>query len=214
MTCCGSRQADDPSRGRTMRRQGRWAGRRSYNIAAVPRISRLDRPGRGVAQRRFVGEAGFLAVGEHAVGVRILAGEEGRAAGQAQRVGDEGLVEAQALGADAVQVRRLEGGVAVDAHRTLGVVVGHDEDDVGALRRRARCIRRAAAEPARQRKPDARGAQPLQCASTIECGGHWLSAGSCLSGMTVQVTPGICPARASARHNPADRRPRSRRAVR
>src|SRR3546814_9203897 len=79
-------------------------------------------------QFRLPVESGLLAVGAHAVGVRVLPGEEARPVRQAQRVGDEAKVEAQAFVGDAVEVRRLQDRVAVGAHRRLVVVVGHDED--------------------------------------------------------------------------------------
>src|SRR3546814_12134871 len=47
------------------------------------------------------------------------------------RGGDEAFVEADALVADAVHVRRLQDLVAVDAQRVLLLVVCHDDDDVG-----------------------------------------------------------------------------------
>src|SRR3546814_12067310 len=63
--------------------------------------------------------------------------------------------------------------VAVGAHRRLVVVVGHDEDDVRPPRTRIAHHRwRAAAEPGRQRKPDARGAQAFECVKTVTRSGH------------------------------------------
>src|SRR3546814_10614041 len=70
---------------------------------------------------------------------------------------------------DAVEVRRLQDRVAVGAHRRLVVVVGHDEDHVRPPRTRiAHHRRRAAAEPGRQRKPDARGAKAFECVTTVK----------------------------------------------
>src|SRR3546814_8046117 len=63
--------------------------------------------------------------------------------------------------------------VAVGAQRRLFVVVGHDEDDVRPPRTRIAHHRwRAAAEPGRQRKPDARGAQAFECVTTVKRSGH------------------------------------------
>src|SRR3546814_1996466 len=74
----------------------------------------------------------------------------------ADRGGDETLVEADALVADAVHVRRLQDLVAVDAQRILRLVVRHDEDDVG--RALARLGRRPAGAGLRLRM-DAADAQ-------------------------------------------------------
>ena len=66
----------------------------------------------------------------HAVDVRVLAGQDRRAARRADRVGHEDVVEPHALAGEAVDVRRRVHPRAVGADRVGGVVVRHDEDDV------------------------------------------------------------------------------------
>src|SRR5690606_15025524 len=107
----------------------------------VAGIAQQHRPGDlVVAQAHLLVPARLLAAAGHAVAVRVQPRQVGGAAGRAHRGGDEALVEADALVADAVHVRRLQDLVAVDAQRVLRLVVGHDEDDVGRalgrLRRR------------------------------------------------------------------------------
>ena len=72
----------------------------------------------------------------HAVAVRILPGEQRRAAGRADRVGDERVGEPGAGGGQTVEVRCLVDLRAIGRDRMLGVVVREDEDDVGPHRRR------------------------------------------------------------------------------
>ena len=115
------------------------------------------RPGRGIVQPRLVHEARFLAVGHQAVRVGIEAGQVGRSARQAERIGDERLGEAHASLADAVEVGRLEDRVAVRAQRRLGVIVGHDEHDIRASLAR---LRRRHAAGKRERR--GRAAEPLK----------------------------------------------------
>ena len=83
-----------------------------------------------------------------AVDVVVGAGQDGRAAGRADRVADVAVVQAHALGRDAVDVRRAVDAVAVAADRARGVVVGHDEQDVRALALLAHQGLRSAGRPA------------------------------------------------------------------
>ncbi len=71
----------------------------------------------------------------HAVLVRILAGQEGGAAGGADGVGDEGVGEAGSFVGQAVEVWRLVDLGAVGRDGVLRVVVGEEEEDVRAGRR-------------------------------------------------------------------------------
>ena len=84
----------------------------------------------------FLGDVIALGVerlfeGVDAVLVAVLAGEDGGAAGRADRVGAEAVGEAHAAVGDAVDVRRLVDAAAVGGDGVGGVVVGHDEEDVG-----------------------------------------------------------------------------------
>ena len=65
----------------------------------------------------------------------VLAGEHRGAAGPADRVGHEAAVEPHPLPGQPVDVRRLDqpARVAVGADGLVGMVVGEDEDDVGAI---------------------------------------------------------------------------------
>ena len=67
--------------------------------------------------------------------VAVLAGQDGRAARPADRVGDERIPKDRALVRDAVQVRRRVE-VAVRADGPQRVIVGHDVQDVGFVRSR------------------------------------------------------------------------------
>src|SRR3546814_14613334 len=84
----------------------------------------------------------------------------------ADRGGDETLVEADALVADAVHVRRLQDLVAVDAQRILRLVVRHDEDDVG--RALARLGRRPAGAGLRLRMDAADAQAPRPRAQQLD----------------------------------------------
>jgi len=70
-------------------------------------------------------------VAEDFVDVGEGAGEAGGSGGSAEGVGDEGVCEADAFGGEAVHVGGLQELVAVAAHEGDGLVVGHDEEDVG-----------------------------------------------------------------------------------
>ena len=71
-------------------------------------------------------------VSEDLVDVGEGSSEAGGAGGGAEGVCDEGVCEADALGGEAVHVGRFKEFVAVAAHEGDGLVVGHDEEDVGA----------------------------------------------------------------------------------
>ena len=69
----------------------------------------------------------------HAVEVRVLAGEDRGAARRADRVGGEDARQQRALARQPIEVRRLVDARPVGADRVRRVIVGHDEDDVGAV---------------------------------------------------------------------------------
>ena len=71
-------------------------------------------------------------VSEDLVDVGEGSSEAGGAGGGAEGVCDEGVCEADALAGEAVHVGRFKEFVAVAAHEGDGLVVGHDEEDVGA----------------------------------------------------------------------------------
>ena len=68
-----------------------------------------------------------------AVGGREAAGHPGHAAGRADGSGGEGSGEAGAAGGETVDVGRADLARAVRAGGPGAVIVGHEEDDVGAL---------------------------------------------------------------------------------
>ena len=73
--------------------------------------------------------------GGNAVDMVVGAGEDHGAAGRADRVGAEAVVEAHATVGDTVEVGRAVDAAAVAAHGVRRVVVGHDEEDVGGAGR-------------------------------------------------------------------------------
>ena len=84
----------------------------------------------------FLGDVIALGVerlfeGVDAVLVAVLAGEDRGAAGRADGVGAEAVGEAHAAVGDAVDVRRLIDAAAVGRDGMGGVIVGHDEENVG-----------------------------------------------------------------------------------
>ena len=84
------------------------------------------------------------AEGCDAVNVIVGAGENRSAAGGADRVGAEAVVESHAALGDAVHVWRLVDAAAVAAHRLRRVVVGHDKQNVrplASLHSLLRCVR-------------------------------------------------------------------------
>ena len=76
---------------------------------------------------------GAFRIAPNAVDVRKASGQHGAAGGRAQGVGRKTVVEPRALVADAVEVGRLQDRIAVAAHFVRGVVIGHDEQDIGSL---------------------------------------------------------------------------------
>lgn len=70
--------------------------------------------------------------GVDAVLVTVLTGEDGGAGGGADGVGHEAVGEAGSLGGKAVDVGCAVDAAAVGGDGVGGVVVGHDEQDVGA----------------------------------------------------------------------------------
>ena len=66
------------------------------------------------------------------VPVGVCAGQHGGPARRADGVRDEGVPEEHSLPGEAVEVRGLVDARAVGGDRVSGVVVRHDEDDVGA----------------------------------------------------------------------------------
>jgi len=79
----------------------------------------------------FLGVVEVGADGGDFIYMVVGAGEYGRAAGFAQRVGAEAIIEAHAAVGDAVEVRGFIDLRAIATHRVCGVVVGHDEEYVG-----------------------------------------------------------------------------------
>ena len=67
----------------------------------------------------------------HPVHVGILAGEDGGAARGADGIHRETPVQTKALATDAIQIRGLVDDAAVRTDGVGGVVVRHDEQDVG-----------------------------------------------------------------------------------
>ena len=93
--------------------------------AGLPALSlqRLDEGRQAVVHGR--GQCG------DPVDVVPCAGEDGGAAGRANRVGTEAVVEAHATLRDAVEVGRPVDAAAIATHGVRRVVVGHDEEEVG-----------------------------------------------------------------------------------
>ena len=90
-------------------------------------------------------------VAHDAVVVRVLAGEERRARGAAERVRDEALGEGRpAVAQESPHVRH-------DPHRLDRLVVGHDHDDVRARLRRRRLRGVGSGRHGRSRKEDSGG---------------------------------------------------------
>ena len=105
-------------------------------FAQVP----LAEDGRLVAAGLQVfGEGGQAVVhrrseGGYAVDVVVGAGEHAGAAGGADGVGAEGILEAQAAMGQAIQLRRLVDAAAIGGEGVGRVVIGKDEEEVGSLR--------------------------------------------------------------------------------
>ena len=71
----------------------------------------------------------------HAVEVRILACENRRATGRADRISHEAVREAHPVFGNSINVRRAIYLTAVSADGMRSVIVRHDEDDIGSLLR-------------------------------------------------------------------------------
>ena len=69
--------------------------------------------------------------GGDTVDVVVGAGQDAGPARLAQGVGAEAVVESHPLSSDAVEVGGLVDAAAITAHGVGGVIVGHDEEDVG-----------------------------------------------------------------------------------
>lgn len=63
----------------------------------------------------------------------VLAREDDRAAGTADGVRAEGIVEEHPFRGEPIEVRGLDQVAAVGADRVVGVVIAHDEHDIGAF---------------------------------------------------------------------------------
>jgi hypothetical protein len=60
----------------------------------------------------------------------VEAGEDGGAAGRAERSGDESVLEVGAVAGEAIHVGGLDEGMAEKAESVVSVVIGEDDDDV------------------------------------------------------------------------------------
>ena len=69
----------------------------------------------------------------HAVDVRVLPGQDRRAARGADGIGREDVLEEHAFAGQTIQVRRLVHPRPVRPDGVRGVIVGHDEHDVRAV---------------------------------------------------------------------------------
>jgi len=67
----------------------------------------------------------------HSVEMTVFTGQDDSPAGRADAVGAEAVLESNSLGGDAVDVGRRVDPASVTAHGMRGVVVRHDEQDVG-----------------------------------------------------------------------------------
>ena len=75
-----------------------------------------------------------VAVAGDAAAVIGATGEDGSAGGRADGSAGVEAVEAQAIGGHGIEVRSFEDGVTVVTGFSPALVIGHDEDDIGALR--------------------------------------------------------------------------------
>ena len=133
------------------------SGARPLLVSHVP-FAEVGGAVTGIAQEDRMVEAVFgegLVVAEDAVDVGVLAGEESGAPGRADRVGDEGVAETDAIRREAIQRGRLEPRVARlvavlllhGTHRIPAVVIRDDKDEVRLL---PRCISAASNERAKR----------------------------------------------------------------
>lgn len=70
----------------------------------------------------------------HAIDMVMRAGQNGSTRRCAYRVGHIAVIEQHSFLGDAIEVRRVVDSVAVRGYGFGGVVIGHDEQDVGACR--------------------------------------------------------------------------------
>lgn len=77
-----------------------------------------------------------MAVAGDAAAVIGATGEDGSAGGRADGSAGVEAVEAQAVRGHGIEVRSFEDGVTVVTGFSPALVIGHDEDDIGALRGR------------------------------------------------------------------------------
>ena len=86
--------------------------------------------------------------------VRVQAGQNARAAGRAQRRGDERVLEMRAVARQRVEVRRAQPRLRMhEPHRVVAMVVGEDENDIaagGAVARRRLPVATAAVAACRR----------------------------------------------------------------
>ena len=87
-----------------------------------------------LGQRRF-GLTQAQVIGDHAVLVRILAGEKDRAGRTADRRIGERLAEEDAVGGEAIEVRRADVGIAHAAEGLGAELVRDDDEHIGTARR-------------------------------------------------------------------------------
>lgn len=77
------------------------------------------------------GQEGAALVGERAVFMRVAAGEDGLARGNADGPVDEGVLEEHAFARHAVEIGRAGIGMAEAAHGVAAHLVAKNKDDVG-----------------------------------------------------------------------------------
>ena len=94
-------------------------------------VSRLFQEGGVGLVEGFFAE-GLFEVGD-AMSPHVLSGEDGGAAGAANRGGDKGIVEVGATCGEAIQVGCFEVLVSLKAETVLRLIVSEEEDDVGSL---------------------------------------------------------------------------------
>ncbi len=119
--------------------RGRWFSRhRQLGVEAGLEVGLAEQRGAvagllgqvGGDARRVLGQRD--AVGHHAVGAHVLAGEHGRARRHAHRVLVVGPPVVDALGGQAVDDRRAGDRAAVAAEAVVALLVGGDEEDVAS----------------------------------------------------------------------------------
>ena len=88
-----------------------------------------------IGQRTHPGGLPGLEIAEHLAAVRVLAREEAGAGAHAHGRRDEALGEGRPVAGQAIEMRRLHPRRPQRADRVGTLLVGHDENDVGALHR-------------------------------------------------------------------------------